>query len=210
MTADIVIRPPLPADHQEIAALIQNLIPRYLGREVTPQGVAFLRAQAQAGPVGARLNGIAAPEWSPAFVAVTGSRVVGFVAVRSATHVTQLHVAEDFHGRGIGRRLLRAVIEEVQRRNPKAEAVTLGSVPGALSAYLRMGFVPVGPRWRWRGIVAQPMTIRIDRWIRSGNLIHRKAPRARLRHNRIRTANNRQTGGCSSGETEAGRPARGI
>ncbi len=83
MRDEIILRAPLPADHLEIAALIQSLIPRYLGREVTPEGVAYLHANAQAGLVGARLNALADPEWSPAFVAVTGSRVVGFAAVRS-------------------------------------------------------------------------------------------------------------------------------
>jgi GNAT superfamily N-acetyltransferase len=161
MRDEITIRPPLPADHQEIAALIQSLIPRYLAREVTPEGVAYLRAQAQAGLIGGRLNGIVDPTWSPAFVAVTGSRVVGFAAVRSATHITQVQVAEDWHGRGIGARLVRAVIEEVHRRHPTAETVTLSAAPGALTAYLKMGFTPVGPRWRWRGIVGQPMQIRV-------------------------------------------------
>ncbi|WP_395015874.1 GNAT family N-acetyltransferase [Dongia sp.] len=175
MIDNIVIRPPLPADHLEIAALIQNLIPRYLSREVTPEGVAILRAQAQPGPVGARLNGIADPTWSPALVAATGSRVIGFGAVRGGTHITQLHVAEDWHGRGVGARLVRGLIEAVQQRHPAAETVTLGAVPGALTAYLRMGFVPVRPRWRWRGIVGQPMQIRVS------NLIHRKAPRPAIR-----------------------------
>jgi GNAT superfamily N-acetyltransferase len=166
MMEDIRIRAPLPADHLEIAALIRSLIPRYLAREVTAEGVAILHASAQAGLIGARLNGLADPEWSPAFVAVSGSRVIGFGAVRSATHITQLHVAEGWQGRGIGVRLVRALVEEVHRREPAAEAVTLGSVPGALTAYMRMGFVPVGPRWRWRGIVGQPMSIRANHFNR--------------------------------------------
>jgi GNAT superfamily N-acetyltransferase len=164
---DIVIRAPLPADHLEIAALIQSLIPRYLSREVTAEGIAILRANAQAGLIGARLNGLADPGWTPAFVAVTGSRVVGFGAVRSATHITQLHVAEGWQGRGIGARLVRALVHEVHRREPAAETVTLGSVPGALTAYMRMGFVPVGPRWRWRGIVGQPMSIPVNHFKRN-------------------------------------------
>jgi predicted N-acetyltransferase YhbS len=178
---DITIRPPRPADHLEIAALIQSLIPRYLAREVTPEGVTILRAQAQEGPVGARLNGIGQPEWSPAFVAVSGGRVIGFVAVRDATHITQVQVAEDWHGRGIGARLVRAAIAEVHRRHPAAECVTLSAAPGALTAYLRMGFVPVGPRWRWRGIVGQPMEIRIS------DLIHLKASQPSIRDKRTRT-----------------------
>jgi predicted GNAT family N-acyltransferase len=91
-----------------------------------------------------------------------GSRIVGFGAVRNETHITQVQVAEEWHGRGIGARLVRALVEDVHRRHPRAQSVTLNAASGALVAYLRMGFVPVGPRWLWRGIIAQPMSIKID------------------------------------------------
>jgi GNAT superfamily N-acetyltransferase len=176
----IRIREPRPADLLEMAALIESLIPRYLARELTAEGVTIIRENAQAGVIGARLGGLY-PGWSPAFVAVAGSRVVGFGAVRNDTHITQVQVAEDWHGRGIGHRLVRALIESVRRRHPHAEFVTLNAASGALVAYLRMGFVPVGPRWLWRGIIAQPMRIRIS------NLIQRKAPPPAIPHKRSRT-----------------------
>src|SRR5687768_1631226 len=94
MADDIRIRPPLPADHLEIAALIESLIPRYLARELTAEGVAIIRDMAQPGSIGARLAGLDHSVWSPAFVAVAGSRVVGFGAVRDDTHITQLQVNE--------------------------------------------------------------------------------------------------------------------
>jgi GNAT superfamily N-acetyltransferase len=158
---DIRIRPPSPVDHLEIAALIESLIPRYLSRETTQEGVAIIRENARAGLIGARLGGLIHPTWAPAFVAVIGSRVIGFGAVRDDTHVTQLQVAEGWHGRGIGARLVRALIEGVCLRHPAAQTVTLNAASGALVAYLRMGFVPEGPRWTWRGITAQPMVYRI-------------------------------------------------
>jgi GNAT superfamily N-acetyltransferase len=163
---DICIRAPLPADHLEIAALIESLIPRYLSRDLTPEGIAIIRENAQAGMIGARLCGLITPVWSPALVAVTGSRVVGFGAVRNDTHITQVQVAEGWHGRGIGARLVRALIEGVRLRHPNAQSVTLNSASGALVAYLRMGFVPEGPRWTWRGITAQPMSMQIDHFKR--------------------------------------------
>src|SRR5690349_15356001 len=98
----IHIRPPLPADHLEIAALIESLIPRYLSRELTDEGVGIIRAIAQPGAIGAMLGGVQQPFWSPAFVAVAGSRIVGFGAVRDETHITQIQVNEAWHGRGIG------------------------------------------------------------------------------------------------------------
>lgn len=160
MSEAIHLRPPLPADHPEMAALIGNLIPRYLGRGLGAEGIAIIRENADAGVIGAKLGGLAASSlWSPAFVAAGRSgRILGFGAVRNATHITQLHVVEDWHGRGIGHRLARALIAEVARRHPRATEVTLSAASGALEAYLRMGFRPVGPRFNWHGIVAQPMT----------------------------------------------------
>lgn len=172
---EIVIRAPLPADHLEMAALIETLLPRYLSRELTAEGIAHLRENSTPGVIAARLGGLIYPSWSPAFVAVAGNRMVGFGAVRNETHITQVQVAEDWHGRGIGARLVRAMAEEVHRRHPRARFVTLNAASGALVSYLRMGFVPVGPRWLWRGIIAQPMQIRIS------DLIRRKAARVPVR-----------------------------
>src|SRR5688500_12706979 len=109
---DIVIREPCAADHLEIAALIESLIPRYLARELTAEGIAIIRDAARPGAIGARLGGLNQQFWSPAFVAVAGSRVVGFGAVRNDTHITQLQINEAWHGRGIGHRLAKALIAE--------------------------------------------------------------------------------------------------
>jgi predicted GNAT family N-acyltransferase len=124
---------------------------------------------AKPGAIGAMLGGVKQPLWSPAFVAIDGSRVVGFGAVRNETHITQIQVNEAWHGRGIGQRLARARSDGVARRHPRARSVTLNASSAGLNSYLRMGFVPVGPRLTWRGIIAQPMEIRFE------NLIQRKA-----------------------------------
>jgi GNAT superfamily N-acetyltransferase len=128
-----------------------------LARDLTAEGVAIVRVNARAGVIGARLGGLGYPHWTPALVARAGSRIIGFGAVRNDTHITQLQVAEDWHGRGVGHRLVVALIAEIRRRHPTATRVTLNASAAGLEAYLRMGFVPFGPRWRWRGILAQPM-----------------------------------------------------
>ncbi|HVO04693.1 MAG TPA: GNAT family N-acetyltransferase, partial [Candidatus Cybelea sp.] len=115
MLDQIAIRQPLPADHLEMAALIERLVPRYLARDLTEAGIALVRENAQAGVIGARLGGVSHPSWSPALVAAAGSRVIGFGAVRGDTHITQLQVDEAWQGQGIGGRLARALIEEVAR-----------------------------------------------------------------------------------------------
>jgi predicted GNAT family N-acyltransferase len=161
---DIHLRPPLPADHLEIAAIIAALIPRHLGHGLGDEGIAILREHTKEGIIGAKLAGIGHVVWSPALVAVSGARIVGFGAVRDDTHITQLHVIEDRHGRGIGHRIARALIAEIVRRHPRAREVTLSAAEGALVAYLRMGFRPIGPRFNWHGIVAQPMALPLPRF----------------------------------------------
>ena len=157
----VLLRAPLPADHLEIAALIESLIPRYLSRELTAEGIAIIRAMAQPGAIGARLGGLTHPGWSPTFVAVAGNRIIGLGAVSEETHITQLQINEAWHGRGIGHRLAKALIAEIRRRHPRAQRVTLNASAAGLTSYLRMGFQPVGPRDHWHGIVAQPMEIRV-------------------------------------------------
>jgi len=156
---DIHLRPPLPADHLEIAAIIASLIPRHLGHGLNDEAIAILQENTNEGVIGARIGGIGPTIWSPVFVAVSGARIIGFGAVRDDTHITQLQVIEEWHGRGIGHRIARALIAEIQRRHPQAREVTLSAAEGALVAYLRMGFRPIGPRFNWRGIVAQPMVL---------------------------------------------------
>jgi GNAT superfamily N-acetyltransferase len=165
MLDDIHFRAPLPADHQEIAALIAGLIPRYLGRGVTDEGITILRENADSGVIGAKLGGLTpSTAWAPAIVALAGPRIVGFGAVRDDTHITQLHVIEEWHGRSIGHRIARVLAAEVAHRHPRATEITLNAAEGALVAYMRMGFAPVGPRWHWRGIAAQPMVLRLGRF----------------------------------------------
>src|SRR5256885_9298404 len=125
---EILLRAPLPADHLEMAALIATLIPRYLGRGLSEEGISIIRENANAGSIGAKLGGLnPSYAWSPAIVAVGSGRILGFGAVRDATHITQLHVIEEWHGRGIGHRLARPLIAEIVRRHQRAGEVTLSA-----------------------------------------------------------------------------------
>ncbi len=161
---EISLRPPGPADVLEIAALIENLSRRYLDQDLTAEGRAVIKAASGPGALGARWAGVVHPSPNPRFVAVDGGRagggrIVGYGAVRDRTHITQLFVAEEYQGRGIGHRLVRALAEAVRAGNPQAVEITLNSAPTALDAYLRMGFRPSGPRYVWRGIPGQPMAM---------------------------------------------------
>jgi GNAT superfamily N-acetyltransferase len=157
---NIHLRQPGPADLLEIAALIENLAARYLNQNLTDEGRALFQAAGQPGALGATWAGVVFPPVNPRFVAVNGARIVGYGAVRDRTHITQLFVADDHQGLGVGHRLVRALVNEVRARNPEVTEITLNSAPSALNAYFRMGFRTAGPFYTWRGISAQPMALR--------------------------------------------------
>lgn len=156
---DIRLRPPDSTDLLEVAALIENLSLRFLDQDLTAEGRAIVRAAGQPGVLGAKWAETVFPSVNPKLVAIDRTRIVGYGAVRDRTHITQLFVAEDHQGLGIGYRLVKALVAEVRARNPQAAEITLNSAPSALAAYLRMGFRNAGPCFTWRGIVCHPMAM---------------------------------------------------
>lgn len=158
---DIRLRPPETADLLEIAALLEIQTRRYLAVDLRPEGRNLLRHHNRPGAIGARWAQRRTPEINPALVAIDGARLVGYGAVRNQTHIGQLFVSDDYRGRGIGYRLTMALIAEIQKRDAKADWITLNAVPSAVPAYLRMGFQATRPRFERNGIVAQPMGMEI-------------------------------------------------
>ncbi|HEY4162146.1 MAG TPA: GNAT family N-acetyltransferase [Dongiaceae bacterium] len=121
----------------------------------------MLRDYNRPGAIGARWVRNQTPSINPALVAIDGVRLVGYGAVRSRIHITQLFVADEYRGRGLGYRLTMALIDEIRERDAKAGWITLNAAPSAVPAYLRMGFQASWPRFERDGIVAQPMGIEI-------------------------------------------------
>ncbi|HVZ01500.1 MAG TPA: GNAT family N-acetyltransferase [Dongiaceae bacterium] len=156
---DILLRATLPADLPEISALVAGLVPRHIGGTASAEGLRHLRSYMAPGAIGARLAGVVHPARNPALVACAGRRIVGYGAVRDDTHVSQVYVAEDWHRRGIGSALLRALVRAIRARHPAAVAVTLNATPRAVEFYLRLGFAPLGPWENWRTGVSLPMAL---------------------------------------------------
>lgn len=95
--------------------------------------------------------------------AFDGRKLVGMMVMRGAGHITLAFVDGDFHRRGIGTALFRALLREVRRENPEVEAITLNSSPFGEPFYHKLGFVDTGPRRIQGGIVHTPMEYRIQR-----------------------------------------------
>jgi len=88
-----------------------------------------------------------------------GGTLVGVVAMRDDSHLTQLFVGTRHHGRGIARRLWqRAMADAVRRAGTRR--FTLNASRCAVPAYRRLGFVATGPeRFSPNGVLTTPMLL---------------------------------------------------
>ncbi len=78
------------------------------------------------------------------FVADDSGRIIGTASLDGAV-VRTVFVAPDAQGRGVGRSLMAAVMEEARHR-----AIDILSVPSSVTAeafYLRLGFIPMRDAW---------------------------------------------------------------
>jgi GNAT superfamily N-acetyltransferase len=86
-------------------------------------------------------------------VAEQSGAVVGALEVRGGTHVALLFVAPAYQRQGVGRGLLSAAFG-MPEYWPE---LTVNSTPGAVCAYARLGFRPVGPEEEQNGLRFQAM-----------------------------------------------------
>lgn len=93
------------------------------------------------------------------FLAEISKKVVGVVKVKRGNHVSMLFVDEQFHGKGIGRRLLEYAKNECVSRQPELTELTANSSRFALPFFESRGFTPTGIENTTNGIVYTPMRL---------------------------------------------------
>ena len=89
-------------------------------------------------------------------VALDGNRIVGAASLRDGSHLSLLFVDEQYHYRGIGRRLMNCLCNFLKTEAGE-EAMTLKSAPYAVKFYERIGFRATGLEESYSGIRVTPM-----------------------------------------------------
>lgn len=74
-------------------------------------------------------------------VALDGARVIGVGSVRNGNHLSLLFVDEEYHRRGVGRRLLDKLCNYLKTEAGECR-MTLKAAPYAVDFYRRLGFWP--------------------------------------------------------------------
>ena len=142
-----------PQDAEAISRLIHGLSRAFTLDPSGQRAEAFLRG------IGAEaVRGyISAPSFAY-FKGLLDGELAGVVAVRTASHLYHLFVAEKFQGRGIARALWRHARAEAQGAGNPGH-FTVNSTPVAVPVYERFGFRATGPQVEMNGIAYVPMRL---------------------------------------------------
>lgn len=85
--------------------------------------------------------------------------LTGVICTRDDNHIALLFVAENFHRRGIARKLLETVKEVVAEKD--IAEITVNSSPYGVEAYHRLGFEDTGAATVTNGITYTPMVLKL-------------------------------------------------
>lgn len=133
-------------EYQEALDLAWSVFLRFEAPEYSKEGIEEFR------------NSLKNPEFVRKltfFGAFEKRKLIGVLAMRPPQHISLFFVKEEYHGRGIGRKLF----EGMKQEYGKVE-FTVNSSPYAVAIYKKLGFIPTDTEQITNGIRYTPMIYR--------------------------------------------------
>lgn len=156
MTNPEHIRPLVDTDLAAVARLLRELAEKYIIHEFVPAArVSFLANNDETAIARFVANGFRY------HVAEVDGTIAGFVGTRDNRHLYHLFVAQQYHLRGIARRLWQTASMECRERGHTG-AFTVNSSNNAVAVYERLGFRRTAPVQDNDGVLFNPMASATD------------------------------------------------
>ena len=156
MLSEVTYRSIQAGEAEELHRLVMRAFDEFVAPDLPEGGREHFNEYASAARLGA-------PERrQETVVAVSDGRPVGVGRVGrryEVPHVDLLFVEKEMHGQGVGREIVRRLLEIARRDDPTAERVTVNATRYAVPFYARVGFEPIGEEHVMAGIISTPMEI---------------------------------------------------
>lgn len=157
MSDPVTLRRAIPDDAEAAAELIEEVFDAFVAPDYGPEGIRTFHAYNEPEAVRERLQG-----QGSGWVAERDGVMVGFLEMRGS-HITRLFVDGRWQRRGIGRRLVEAMLGDIAAMDgDRPDAVTVNAAPSSVAAYVRLGFRATGPQREKDGIDFVPMELPVD------------------------------------------------
>lgn len=94
-------------------------------------------------------------------VAEYKKRVIGIISFIKKSHIGLLFLEKEFHGKGIGKKLIEEGINNCLLKNPDLKTITVNSSPYSLDFYQHVGFIQTSEEVNEKGMLFTPMQLSI-------------------------------------------------
>ena len=172
---DFLIRAMRAGDVARVSGMIQASFHRFIAHDYTPEGLKKFLEETSVDGI-SRILG----EWPLLLVSeggadnersvvsgMTGLRrknhmfISGMIGMRRRNHISLFFVDTRWHGKGVGRLLLKEAIQQTLQNNPDVTTITVNSSPFAVGFYEKMGFQRRGPERYMDGMLVNPMVLHL-------------------------------------------------
>lgn len=154
--AEVTYRLIEAGEAEELHRLVMRAFDEFVAPDLPEGGREHFNEYASAARLGA-------PErQQETVVAVGDGRAVGIGRIGrryEVPHVDLLFVEKEMHGQGVGREIVKRLLEIARRDDPAAERVTVNATRYAVPFYARVGFEASGEERVMAGIISTPMEI---------------------------------------------------
>lgn len=140
MQDEIVIRKAVMADWEETMAMAWRTFLKFEAKDYGIEGVDNFR-NFISDPLLRRMFLLGTYHM---YVAVHRSKIIGMVSLRDKNHISLLFVDEEYHKRGIGRKLIDTMGTFAKEEYGKEE-ITVNAAPYGLGFYKKIGFISTSP-----------------------------------------------------------------
>ena len=152
---DYAIRPISPQTLDEAMRLVWRTFQEFEAPDYGPKGLETFHAFLQSPETRANFES----GQNRILGCFSHGKIIGVTAMRSATHISLMFVAKEYHRQGVGRALLQALFSLCRAQG--IEELTLNASPYGLGFYHKIGFIATGAEREEDGIRYTPMKYRL-------------------------------------------------
>ena len=158
MTYEIIISELTEGEEEDMHLLVKKAFDEFIAPDYSQEGIDTFYGFIHPDLISDRIKS------GGSFVlsARNAGRIIGIIEISDSAmgdvfRIRLFDVAKDFHGIGVGRKLVNRGIEKCRMINPAMKTLTVNSSPFAVKIYQRLGFVETEGRQMKNGIIYYPM-----------------------------------------------------
>lgn len=141
---------------QEVSDFIKSVFDESIALEYKPEGVKEFYDHISPSKINKRRAG----NYQYQYATNTSSELIG-ITERDGGHLSGFFVKPESQRKGVGRKLLEAVIKTCKQESLRVDRITVNASPNAVAAYQALGFKKTDEERETKGIRFVPMALEI-------------------------------------------------